>query len=144
MSDSVPPYRLQSVRHLCPWNSPGKNAGVGSHALLQGIFPTQGSDLGLLHCRQILYQLSHQGSPRILECLAYPFFRGSLQPRNRTRVSCTAGGFFSGELQGKPYFQVGRFPKMLLSWVCCKPGSQFCIKNRLYRLVPATERTEML
>ena len=42
-------------------DSPGKNTGVGSHSLLQGIFPTQGSNPGLLHCRQILYHLSHQG-----------------------------------------------------------------------------------
>ena len=42
---------------------PGKNTGVGCHSLLQGIFPTQGSNLGLLHCGQILYCLSHQGSP---------------------------------------------------------------------------------
>ena len=47
----------------CPWNSSGKNTGVGCHSLLQGIFPTQGSNLGLLHCRQILYHLSYQGSP---------------------------------------------------------------------------------
>ena len=46
-------------------DSPGKNTGVGCHALLQGIFPTQGSNPSLLHCRQILYQLSHQGSPRL-------------------------------------------------------------------------------
>ena len=46
-----------------PWNSPGHNIGVGSLSLLQGIFPTQGSNPGLLHCRQILYQLSHKGSP---------------------------------------------------------------------------------
>ena len=46
-----------------PWDSLGKNTEVGSHALLQGIFLTQGSNLGLLHCRQILYHLSHQGSP---------------------------------------------------------------------------------
>ena len=44
-------------------DSPGKNTGVGCHFLLQGIFPTQGSNPGLLHCRQILYHLSHQGSP---------------------------------------------------------------------------------
>ena len=44
---------------LCPWK--GKNTGVGCHSFLQGIFPTQGSNLGLLHCRQILYLLSHQG-----------------------------------------------------------------------------------
>ena len=50
-----------------PWNSPGQNTGVGNHFLLQGIFPTQGSNPGLPHCRQILYQLSHKGNPRILE-----------------------------------------------------------------------------
>ena len=43
-----------------PWNSPGKNTGAGCHSLLQGIFPTQGLNLGLLHCKQILYHLSHQ------------------------------------------------------------------------------------
>ena len=55
-------------------DSTGKNIGVGCHAL-QGIFPTQGSIPGLLHCGQILYQLSHQGSPRIVEWVAYPFSR---------------------------------------------------------------------
>ena len=48
---------------LCPWNSPGKNTGVGCHFLLQRIFLTQGSNPSLWHCRQILYHLSHQGSP---------------------------------------------------------------------------------
>ena len=73
----------------------GKNTGVGCHALLQGFFPTQRSNLGLPHCRWILYYLSHQGSPRILEWVAYPFSRGSSQPRNRTGVSCIAGRFFT-------------------------------------------------
>ena len=50
------------ARLLCPWNSPGKN-GVGCHSLFQGLFLTQGSNPSLLHCRQILYSLSHQGSP---------------------------------------------------------------------------------
>ena len=58
VSDSLWPHRLYS-----PWNSPGQNTGVSSHFLLQGIFPTQGSNPGLLHWRQILYQMSHQGSP---------------------------------------------------------------------------------
>ena len=53
--------------------SPGQNTGVGSHSLLQGIFPTQGSNPGLPNCRRILYQLSHQGSSRILEWVAYLF-----------------------------------------------------------------------
>ena len=56
------PHGLQHIRLLCPWNSSGKNTGVGSHSLLQGIFLTQGSNLVLLHCRQILYYLSHQGN----------------------------------------------------------------------------------
>ena len=55
-----------------PWNSPGQNTGVGSCSLLQGIFPTQGSNPGLLHCWCILYQLSYQGSPRILEWVPIP------------------------------------------------------------------------
>ena len=57
-------------------NSPGKNTGVDCHALRQGIFPTQGSNPGLLHYGQILYHLSHQESPRILEWVAYAFSRG--------------------------------------------------------------------
>ena len=76
-------------------NSPSKNTAVGCQALYQGIFPTQGPNPGLLHCRRILYQLSHQGSPRILERIAYPVSRVSSRPRNRIAVSCIAGGFFT-------------------------------------------------
>ena len=54
---------MQPTRLHCPWKSPGKNTGVCSHYLLQRIFPIQGSNLGLLNCRQILYRLSHQGGP---------------------------------------------------------------------------------
>ena len=78
-----------------PWSSLGQNTGVGNLSLLQGIFPTQGSNPGLLHSRWILYQLSHKGSPRILEWVAYPFSRGSSWPRNQTGVSCIAEGFFT-------------------------------------------------
>jgi len=64
-------------------DSLGKNTGLGCHALLQGIFPTQELNPGLPHCRQILYCLGHQGSPRILEWVTYhPFSRGTSQPRN--------------------------------------------------------------
>ena len=61
----------------------------------RGILPIQGSNPGLLHCRQILYQLIHQGSPRVLEWVAYPFSRGSSWTRNQTGVSCIAGIFFT-------------------------------------------------
>ena len=76
-------------------NSPGKNIGVGSHAPFQAIFPTQGSNPGLLHCRQILYHLSCQGSPWILKWVNYPFSRGSSWPRKWTEVSFIAGAFFT-------------------------------------------------
>ena len=77
----------------CPWNSPGQNTGVGSLSLLQGIFPIQGSNPGLPHCWQSLYQLNHQG--RTLEWVAYPFSRVSSWPRNQSGVSHIVGGFFT-------------------------------------------------
>ena len=60
---TVRPHGVWSAMLLCPWNSPGKSTGVSCHFLLQGIFPTQGSNLGLPYSVQILYHLSHQGSP---------------------------------------------------------------------------------
>ena len=90
MFDSLRPHGLCS-----PWNSPAQNIGGGSLSLLQGIFPTQGSNPGLLHYRWILYQLSHKGDPRIQEWVVYPFSIRSAWPRNRIRVSCIAGRFFA-------------------------------------------------
>ena len=55
-------WTVAPTRVPCPWNSPGKNTGVGCYSLLQGSFPTQRLNSSLLHCRQILYHLSHQGS----------------------------------------------------------------------------------
>ena len=63
LSDCLRPHRLWPARLRCPWDSPGKNTGVGCHFLLQGLFPTQVSNPSLPHCRQTLYCLSHQGSP---------------------------------------------------------------------------------
>ena len=63
MSESLQLHGLQPAWLLCPWNSPGKNTEAGSHSLLQRIVSIKGWNLGLLHCRQILYSLSHQGSP---------------------------------------------------------------------------------
>ena len=93
------------------WDSPGKNTGVGSLSLFQGIFPTQGLNWGFLHCRWVLYLLSYEGSlnirrnsgciahgilqARILEWVAYPFSCGSYRPRSQTWVSCIADRFFT-------------------------------------------------
>ena len=90
ISNSLWPHGLYSS-----WNSPGQNTGEGSLYLLQWIFPTQGSNPSLPRCGQILYQLSHKGSPRILEWVAFPFSRGSSWSRNPTGVSCVADRFFT-------------------------------------------------
>ena len=90
MSDSLWSHGLYSL-----WNSPGQNTGVGSLSLLQGIFPTQESNPVLPHCRGILYQLSHKGSPKLLEWVAYLFSKGSSQLRSGTAVSWIAGRFFT-------------------------------------------------
>ena len=93
---------------------PGKNTRVDCHALLQGIFPTQGSNPDLPHCRRILYHLIYQRNTRILERVTYPFSRGTSLPRDRTRVSCIAGRFF--ELPGKPilyYWRVSVVEKFM-------------------------------
>ena len=63
MSDSAIPWTVAPARLLCQWNSPGNNTGVGCHPLFQGIFPTQGLNLGFLHHRQILYYLSYREEP---------------------------------------------------------------------------------
>ena len=70
-SDSVVSNSLRPHGLYSPWNSPGQNTGVGSLSLLQGVFPTQGLNPGLPHCRRILYQVSHKESPRILEWVAF-------------------------------------------------------------------------
>ena len=84
VSDSLQLHGLYS-----PWNSPGQSTEVGSLSVLQGIFPTQGSNPGLLHFRRVLYQLSHKRSPRILEWVAYLFCsRSSRQESNRGLLHC--------------------------------------------------------
>ena len=65
MSNSLQPHRLGPTRLFCPWDFLRNSTGVDCHFLLQGIFPTQGWNTGLPHCRQTLYHLSHQGSPYI-------------------------------------------------------------------------------
>ena len=148
--DSLWPHGLQPTKLLCPWDFPGKDTGVGCHFLLQGIFPTRGSNPGLLQyiyiytisyhlwivtvlcwigvvrvdilvlfqilveelstfhfwsevkvpqlcltlCDPMGYTVHGILQARILEWVAFPFYRGSSQPRNWTGVSCLAGRFF--------------------------------------------------
>ena len=105
MPDSLRPHGLWPT--LCSWNFPGKNTGVGCHYLLQGIFQTQGSNPHLLHCRQILYHLSHRGTSVAVA---------------QSLKSC---GFWVLELR----FSSGAWTQLL----CCMwdhPGSNLCLLNR--------------
>ena len=91
VSDSLQPHGLQPARLLCPL----QEYWSGLPYPPPEIFPIQGSNPGVPQCRQILYHLSHQGSPWILDWVAYPFSKGSSWPRNQTGVSWITGRFFT-------------------------------------------------
>ena len=122
-----------TFRFLASWATrEPKNTGVGILSLLQRIFPTQESNWGLLHCRQIFYQLSHEGTPkwkwksfspvwlcdpmdytvhgilqtRILEWVAFPFSRGSSQSRDWTHVSHIASWFFTSRATREAHIEL--------------------------------------
>ena len=104
VSNFLQPHRLYS-----PWNSPGKNTGVGRHSLLQGIFPPQGSNIGPLYCRWVLYQLSHQGSP--------------LLKKNKTKVHNNLG-FWLLFNDGRSVLAVlGGYPTLCDHVHCSLPGT---------------------
>ena len=90
LSDSLRPHGLYSL-----WNSPGQTARMSSLSLLQGNLLNPGIEPGSPTLQADSLPAEPQGSPRILEWVAYPFSRGSSQSRNRTRVSCFAGRFFT-------------------------------------------------
>ena len=100
MSDSVTPWTVARQAPLSMGISPGKNTGVGCHALFQGIFLTQGSNPGLLHCRHILYRLSHQDSIPILSQVAKLLFERIF---NISRVA----NFLRPEPRGEKHLQNG-------------------------------------
>ena len=125
VSDSFRPHGLCS-----PWNYSGQNTGMGSLSLLQGIFPTQGSNPGLPHCRWILYQLSHKGSPRILEWVAYPFSSRPSRPRNHPGSPAFQADSLPTELWGKYTYHINYCVIALIklcfiliyTYLYCPPG----------------------
>ena len=117
----VTPWTTQFVEFSCPeyWSE---------DSLHKGILPTHGLNPGLPHCRWILYQLNHKGSPRILDWEAYPFSSGSSQPMNQTRSSALHADSLPTELSGKPLLWKAvtiSFNKSVLFWpfleynICC-------------------------
>ena len=116
---------------LCsPWNSPGWNTGVGSLSLLQGIFPTQGSNPGLLHSKWILYQLSQKGSPRKLEWGSLSLLQGIFPTQESKR------GFlhfrqilYQLSYQGSPKFVI----LAILIYYCQRCINVFCYQNFIHQ-----------
>ena len=103
VSDSLWSNGLYPTRLLHPWNFPGKSTGVDCHFLLQEIFPTQGSNPGLPHCRQLLYHLNHQGGP-------YIYLPISVTPSGHPRAD-----FKTRELQSR---WLGNTHRLLLPHPC--------------------------
>ena len=97
VSNSVTPWALQSMEFSRP------EYGVGSLFLLQGIFPTQRPKPAFPHCRRILCQLTHRGSPGILEWGACPFSRGSSRPRNQLGSPALQEGSLPADPPGEPW-----------------------------------------
>ena len=102
VSHSVVSNSLQTHGLYSPWNSPGQDTRVGSGSFLQGIIPTQGSNSGLPHSRQILYQLNHQGSPRKLEWVAYSFLADLPKPGFKLGSPALQVDSLPAEPQGNP------------------------------------------
>ena len=124
-------YCLQPHGLYIRWNSPGQNTGVGSLSLLQEIFPTQGWNSGLSHCRWILYQLNHKGSPRILEWVAYSLSRGSSWPRSWTGGSCIAGKVFTNWAMRETQWKASEEPNLIRLY---KAGPiKYCMFNQALR-----------
>ena len=129
MSESLWPHGLYS-----PWNSPGQNTGVGSLSLLQGIFPTQGSNPGLLHCRQILYQLSHQGV--CVQCAKLLQSRLTLcNPMNCSLPDSSFHGILQARIPGwasMPSSRGSFQPRdgTCVSWESCTAGDSLPLSHR--------------
>ena len=130
MSNSLQPHGLYN-----PWNSPGQNAGVGSLSLLQGIFPAQGSNPGLPHCQQILYQLSHKGSPRILEWVAYPFSSDLPDPGIEPGSPALQQDSLPTELSGKPHVA---YEKRQIYFLLFTSVNRKCTVSFLYCKISST------
>ena len=112
MSDSVQPHRQQPTRLLCPWDSPGKNTGVGCHFLLQCMKVKSESEVAQscpspsdpMDCSPPGSSVHGIFQASVLEWVVMPSSSGSSQPRDRTHVSCMAGRFFTAEPPGEAHF----------------------------------------
>ena len=134
MSDSLWPHGLCS-----PWNSLGQNTGVRSLSLLQGIFPIQGSKTGLSHCRRILYQLSHKGSPRILEGLSLLQRIFLTQVSNWGLLHCRQI-LYQLSYEGRPWYTI--ISTFMHGWMFLEQNISKCVRVSMQRTqVPGVANT---
>ena len=121
VSCSVVSYSLWPYGLYHTWNSPGQNTGVGSLSLLQKTFPTQGSNPGLPHCRRILYQLGHEGSPSTRESWVK-----WLLVRNLDSIDPDVSKLLKGgkEIQGKAILWPSYDPNIIYIWKVDNKGMQ--------------------
>ena len=124
MSDSVRPHRRKPTRLPRPWDSPGKNTGLGCHFLLQCMRVKSESEVAQscptlsdpMDCRPQRSSVHGASQARILEQVAISFSRASSQPRDGTHVSCLAGRFLTTEPPGKPSLPLAPSPYSVISW----------------------------
>ena len=146
MSYSLQPHGLQPTRLLCLYNSPGKNVGVGCHSLLQRIFPTQGSNTGLLHCSKFFYCLTHQAIfffPKYdIKWLSYNISQDKHQSTIQESWICgVVGNNSSSSLCTFPgYWKFTQTKPMQVSFV----KQKFTRKQRIFPRTTGTLTTEML
>ena len=135
------PWIVACTRLLRPWDSPGKSTGVGCHFLLQGIFLTQGSNLGLLHCRQTLYPLSHQGSSRAFPITVAPLIisRSNIAQWKciwLRQVDLAVTVFFNSHfISLSLHYYISKWSVVLVSQVCFEKWEHMqdiCTRTALY------------
>ena len=120
-------HGLQPASLLCPWNCSGNNTRVGCHPPLQGIFPTQGSNPRLLHCRCILYRLSHQGNQK--NGIADLIYKAETDTDVESKQMDT-----KGDREGGRHWETGLTCNILLLWILCI--KQTANENILYSSGP--------
>ena len=113
VSDSLWPHGLYPTRLLCPWDFPGNSPGMGCHFLLQGIFPTQGSNPGLPHCKQMLHHLSHQGCPVMIDSKSWKMMLWKCCTQYASKLGKLSSGHRTGKGQFSFQSQRKAMPRML-------------------------------
>ena len=130
VSDSLRPHGLLPTWLLCPWDFPGNSTGVDCHFLLQRIFPTQGSNPGLPHCRQTLYCLSHQRSPIMVQHAKYYSERINFTKTNAWEMMEESKQVLQMTMYLSPNLLLKQVPEEMSPWLTAQCNGDLPKKNR--------------